>query len=227
MLKANTSSSNIELLTSLPLFLGMTRADIAELTTAFTLGIHRCAEKEVVAEEGQPCTRLTIVADGAMRVCSRPDDGRYSVEEALQAPYIIQPEHLFGHSTRHTRIFTAHEGCLLLSIDKNDVMQMCARYQVFHINLLNAICAQAQRFAHTPWRHTPAATRPRIIRFILNHCLTHTGSKRINIRMEQLAHELNESRRAVSDELHLMHNEQLIVLKRETIMVEHLEKLLR
>ena len=45
--------------------------------------------------------------------------------------------------------------------------------------------------------------------------------------MEQLAHELNESRRAVSDELHLMHNEQLIVLKRETILVEHLEKLLR
>ena len=86
MLKANTSSSNIELLISLPLFLGMTRADIAELTTAFTLGIHRCAEKEVVAEEGQLCTRLTIVANGYMRVCSRPDDGRYSVEEALQAP---------------------------------------------------------------------------------------------------------------------------------------------
>ena len=127
MLKANTSSSNIELLISLPLFLGMTRADIAELTTAFTLGIHRCAEKEVVAEEGQLCTRLTIVANGYMRVCSRPDDGRYSVEEALQAPYIIQPEHLFGHSTRHTRTFTAHEGGLLLSIDKNHVMQMCAR----------------------------------------------------------------------------------------------------
>lgn len=204
-------------LMALPLFLGMSSNDISQLLTAFTLSFHQYNDERPVVTAGQQCTQLIILAKGRLTISSTPDDQRFHIDEEVEAPYLIQPERLFGLNTRYTRSFSTQRSCQLIGIGKNDVMKIASQYQVFHINLLNTICTQAQRYARTPWAATPADVRARILLFIDSHCLLPTGRKHIMIRMTQLARELNESRKAVSDELHRMHADHLITLRRESI----------
>ena len=209
---------------SLPLFLGMSSNDISNLLTTFPIAYHVYGDGKVVAE-GEVCNGLSFVLQGELDVETVADDGGYRIVESVATPCVLQPERLFGISPRYTRTFTTAGQCAVMCIAKNDVVKLSATYDIFRINLLNLFSTQAQRLARIPWRHVNDSRRARIIHFISSRCLLPTGHKTVKIMKSRLAHMLNDSPRAVAAELRQMEADGQIMLKRETIEVEALEKL--
>lgn len=212
---------------ALPLFLGMSTGDIDELMANHKIAHHVYGEKRTVAAADEPCSGLIIVADGGLAALTESDDHSYSVEETLPTPALIQPDRVFGLSPRYSRTFVTTEKSTIVYIPKGDVVSLSDSYEIFRINFLNTISLQAQKLARVPWRHTPKSLRGRIVRFAESHCMVPAGEKVITIKMARLAGELNVPRLNLSQELHAMEDEGLICLKRNKIIIPHLETVIK
>ncbi|MFC2494428.1 MAG: Crp/Fnr family transcriptional regulator, partial [Prevotella sp.] len=166
-----------------------------------------------------------FLLSGRMEVSAQAHDNGYTFTEDIGAPYILQPENLFGISPRYTRTFVAKATCSLLLLSKSEVLRLTDDFIIFKFNLLNTISTQAQKAERLPWRHCAPNLEHRITRFITTHCTHPAGSKLVHIKMQKLANELNDNRLNVSRALNGMQKQGLIQLKRGCIVIPMLEKL--
>lgn len=210
----------------LPLFQGMSSADLMQLAGKTKFGFHRYKTGQVVATEGEACERLCFLMDGTLEVCTTSDDHGYSLFEDIKGPAILQPEHIFGLTQRFTRTFTAQSQCSMMTLQKPEVARLTGEYEVFRINLLNIISTQSQRLQRRLWHQQPTSLEQRIVRFIESHSLRPAGQKTFFIKMLRLAEELNASRLDVSQALHRLENRHLVSLGRGKFTVFALEQLL-
>ena len=91
--------------------------------------------------------------------------------------------------------------------------------------MLNTISTQAQKAARLPWRHCYSGLEHRIARFFTSHCIHPAGPKLVQIKMEKLANEMNDSRLNISRVLNHMQTQGLIELKRGRVIIPMLEKM--
>ena len=210
-------------LMELPMFQGMSKDDLAAV-----LGQTRFAQKKAgatIVRAEEECTHLYFLLSGRMEVSAQAHDNSYTFTEDIGAPYILQPENLFGISPRYTRTFVAKTTCSLLLLSKSEVLRLTDDFIIFKFNLLNTISTQAQKAERLPWRHCAPNLEHRITRFITTHCIHPAGSKLVHIKMQKLANEMNDNRLNVSRALNAMQKQGLIQLKRGCIVIPMLEKL--
>ena len=129
----------------LPMFQGMSKDDLAAVLgqTRFDFAQKRAGATIVRAEE--ECTHLYFLLNGRMEVSAQAHDNGYIFTEEIGAPYILQPENLFGISTRYTHTFVAKATCSLLLLSKSEVFRLTDDFIIFKFNLLNTVSTQAQR----------------------------------------------------------------------------------
>lgn len=216
-----------EKLLGMPLFQGMSRDDLNNVITNTRLVFIKYSKGKSIVNEGNPCTSLLFLLAGTIKSEQHADDKSYAVSEYLEAPNVIQPEHIFGLTQRYTKHFTAQTDCNMISISKNEVMRLMDMYEIFRLNLLNIVCTQTQKVFRQPWRKSPNGIRQKITRFAESHCTTPAGKKYIKINMETLGHEIAESRLNVSRELKLMHSEGIITLNRGGMLIPAFERMLQ
>ena len=209
-----------------PLFQGMSHADLMEVVTHTKLGFSKLPAGKRLVKEGDSCTHLFFLINGTLACESMSDDHSCRVQETLKAPYIVQPEHIFGLSQRHTATFKAASPCSLISIDKQEVMLLLEAQLVFRLNLLNILATESQRLRRYSWRNAPKSLRDRIVRFFFSRCLYPAGPKTFFILMKQLAAELNDSRLDISHALNDMQRDHLLLLHRGRIEIPMIERLL-
>ncbi|MCR5077364.1 MAG: Crp/Fnr family transcriptional regulator [Prevotella sp.] len=212
-------------LLELPLFIGIGTDELAHIVGSTKFGFHKLGQGGTLASENDKCLQLYFLMNGTLKVISQADNHSYSIEEELPAPAVIQPEHFFGLSQNYTKTFTALTPCNLLSLDKQEVLRLTDQSLIFRLNLLNTISIQAQRMGRLPWRQQPDGIRRQFTQFLRLHCGTQAGRKVVSIRMEDLAHELHQSRLNVSRMLNQLQAEGLLRLTRGQITVPLLEKL--
>lgn len=212
-------------LMELPMFQGMSKDDLAAVLgqTRFDFAQKKAGTTIVRAEE--ECTHLYFLLSGRMEVSAQAHDNGYTFVEEIGAPYILQPENLFGISPRYTRTFVAKATCSLLLLSKSEVLRLTDDFIIFKFNLLNTISTQAQKAGKLPWRHCDSNLEHRITRFITAHCIHPAGRKLVHIKMQKLANEMNDNRLNVSRALNAMQKQGLIQLKRGCIEIPMLEKL--
>lgn len=204
----------------------MSRNDLNQVVAHTKFGFLKFSRSKTVVSEGDACQHIYFLMSGKLKVEGRSDDGSYSVEEELAAPNVLQPERIFGWSQRFTRTFTTATSCNMARIDKSQVLELTAKFEIFRLNLLNIVSTQTQRLSHQPWRHQPSGIRQKIARFAEQHCLYPAGKKILHIKMETLAQDIHESRLNLSRELNSMHEEGLIRLSRGKIEIPALENLI-
>jgi CRP-like cAMP-binding protein len=209
-----------------PLFQGMSRDDLELVAGHTRFGFSKVQQGKTIVKEGATCTHLCFLISGTIRVESRSDDRSYRVVEKLQAPYILQPEAIFGYNQRYTQTIMAQTDTNFITIDKDEVVRLSEDFLVFRLNLLNIFATQTQKLSHQPWRQCPTSLRERIIRFLVLHCVYPAGPKTFHILMNQLADELNDSRLNVSRALNKMQHDGLLALYRGRIEIASLERLL-
>ena len=209
-----------------PLFQGLSRDNLSQVAGHTKFGFLKCAAGQTVVSEDDLCTQLFFLLSGSLRITTRSDDHSYSVVEQLQAPYMLQPEAIYGYNQRFTHTYTALEESSFITISKDEVNRLSEEFLVFRLNLLNLYATQTQRLLRQPWRHRPESLAERIIRFLSLRCVYPAGPKTFHILMNQLADELNDSRLNVSRVLNAMQDEGLLKLSRGRIEVPSLEHLM-
>ncbi len=208
------------------LFQGMSHADLMQVAGHTKFDFSKLPAGKRLVQEGDPCTNLIFLTSGTMMAETSSDDRSYRVVEQINAPYVLQPEHLFGMLQVYTTSFRAITPCNLITLDKQEVLLLLETQLVFRLNMLNLTTTEAQRLRHNFWRQSPQSLRDRIIRFFFSHCLYPAGAKSFFILMNQVAAELNDSRINISRALNKMQDEGLITLHRGHIEIPMIERLL-
>jgi CRP-like cAMP-binding protein len=207
-------------------FQGMSRDDLELVAGHTRFGFTKVPQGKTVVKEGAACTHIYLLINGRIRIVSSSDDHSYTVEEEMQAPFVLQPDAIYGYSQRYTQTYVALTDANFITIDKDEVGRLSEDFLVFRINLLNIFATQAQKMARQPWRQCPKTLRERIIRFFVQHCAYPAGAKNFHILMNQLADELNDSRLNISRELNAMQYDGLLILHRGRIEIPSLEHML-
>ena len=208
------------------LFQGMSHADLMQVAGHTKFNFSKLAAGKKLVKEGDDCHHLVFVTNGTLRAETVSDDHSCRVTESISAPYILQPERLFGITQRYSSSFTAETPCSLISIDKQEVLLLLETQLVFRLNMLNLLAAESQRLRHHAWRTAPRTLPERITRFFFSRCLYPAGPKTFHILMQQMAKELNDSRLDISVALNKMQAEGLLTLHRGRIESPMLERLL-
>jgi CRP-like cAMP-binding protein len=215
-----------EKLLQFPLFQGMSRDDLELVAGHTRFGFVKFQQGRAVAEEGDGCTQLFFLISGVLRIESVAADKGYRVVEEMSAPYILQPEAIFGYSQRFTHTFIAQTDAHFITIDKEEVLRLSEDFLVFRLNLLNLYATQTQKLSRLSWRHLPQSLEDRVVRFFAQHCVYPAGPKTFYILMNRLADELNDSRLNVSRVLNALQDGKKLVLHRGRVEIPLLERLL-
>ena len=208
------------------LFQGMSHADLMEVVTHTKIGFHKLPKGKRLIMAGEPCTNLTFLINGSLQAEHVADNRAYRVVEQLSAPYLPEPERLFGIQQQYANTYTTLTDVNFITIDKQEILLILETQLVFRLNLLNLMATETQRLLHHPWRTCPKSLRERIIQFFFDHCQYPAGEKTFYILMRQLADQLNSSRLDVSQALNQLQDEGLLTLHRGRIVVPMLERLL-
>ena len=215
-----------EKLLQFPLFQGMSRDDLELVAGHTRFGFVKFQQGRAVVEEGDSCTQLFFLISGVLRIESVAADKGYRVVEEMSAPYILQPEAIFGYSQRFTHTFVAQTDTHFITIDKEEVLRLSEDFLVFRLNLLNIYATQTQKLSRLSWRHLPQSLEDRVVRFFAQHCVYPAGPKTFYILMNRLADELNDSRLNVSRVLNALQDGKKLVLHRGRVEIPLLERLL-
>ena len=212
-------------LLQLPLFLGMGRSELADIEQDVQIGDTHARRGTILASENEACTALVLVARGTVMASTRSDDHSYQIDETLQAPLLIQPEHIFGIKQRYTSTFYAQTYCEVIRLEKPMVLRLMELSMTFRLNLMNIIATQSQRNSRRVWHQMSEDIEKRIIRFIKDRCIYPAGQKQLRTKMTVLARELGCSRLEVSEALHRLEGKQLLIVRRTIIEIPMLQLL--
>lgn len=208
------------------LFQGLSRAELLQMAGNTKFGFLKLPACRDVVQEGDSCQQLYFLISGQLTVHSVSDDFSYSVDEQLSAPWLIQPEALFGASTRYAFSVKTISDSHFITLSKDEVKRLLDDFLIIRLNLLNLYATQSQRWAHHVWRRCTTTLSDRIIRFLLDHCVYPAGPKTFHILMKRLAEEMNDSRLNVSRVLNDLQERELLYLYRGRIEIPSLEQLL-
>ncbi len=215
-----------EKLLQFPLFQGMSRTELMQVVAHTKMGFSKHAAGKRIVREDENCTHLYFLISGTMEARTTADDHSYSVVEQLSAPYIIQPERIFGISQRYTSAFKTATPCHFITIDKQEVMLLTETQLIFRLNLLNLMATETQRLARQPWRPVASTLRDALTRFFIRHTLYPAGAKTFYVLMKRLGNELRCTRQEISQVLNQMQDDGLLTLHRGRIEIPMLERLL-
>ncbi len=212
-------------LSQFTLFQGMSRADLLQMVGNTRFDFLKLGAGQHVVKEDDVCNKLLFLVSGTIDVTSFADDRSYQVDERLQAPWLLQPEVLFGLTCRYTCSVRTHTECHFILLSKDEVLRLFDDILTFRLNLLNLLSTLAQQRGRRPWRRVSVPLTDRIARFFIDHVHYPAGRKEVHILMERLAVELNDSRLDVSRALNDMQRRGLVELHRGRIVIPSLERL--
>ena len=226
-----------------PLFQGLSRAELLQMAGNTKFGFLKVAPGKPIVSDGELCTQLFFLIGGTLTLITRSDDHGYSIVEPLSAPWLLQPEALFGLSPRFScTAMAGSEACgrearpgsgprtadtasHFITLSKDEMLRLLDDFLIIRLNFLNIMATVAQRRSRQAWHRSSPGLRSRIVRFLTEHCAYPAGPKTVNILMERLAMEMNDSRRDVSQVLNAMQAESLLTLHRGKIEIPSLERL--
>jgi len=208
-------------------FQGLSRTELLQLAGTTKFGFMKLCGGQTLVSEGDACSQLFFFVKGSMLLTTGSADGGYHLTEQLSAPWLLQPEVLFGSRPRFTCTCKAADDCHLITLSKEEVLRLMDSFLIIRLNLLNIFSTLAQKRSQHQWRNAPKSLRQRFVRFLLQRCSYPAGSKDLRILMTRLAEELGDSRLDISRMLNQLQSEGLLALHRGRICVHSLERLLQ
>ena len=88
------TTSMFEMLMDLPLFKGVSLSTISQVVGEAKFHFLKYPEGETIIREHEPCTHLTFVIAGSVRLTTVNANGRFAVSQTLRAPAVIAPAFL-------------------------------------------------------------------------------------------------------------------------------------
>ncbi len=207
------------------LFHGLSRGELQQMAGTTKFGFRKERSGMTVVRQGDKCQELLLLISGTMQLTTRSDDGSYCLVEQLTAPWLLQPEVLFGAAPRYGCTCVTTSACHFITLQKDEVLRLCTDFLIIRLNLLNMLSTIAQKRGQQPWRHPAATLSQRFVRFVIDHAVYPAGPKTLHILMTRLAESLCDSRLNISRMLNGLQDDGLVELHRGRIIIPSLEKL--
>ena len=218
--------ANVNNLLLLPFLQGLSNEELLQIAGRVRFHFQSRSEREIIARQDSPCKGLIYVTSGEIAQIRRGDGGDYTLTEWFSAPYLVQPEALYGFRTRYSHTFIAASDVRLLEISKEDVRDTLIHYDAFRIGLLNYLSYAVQRTTSSLWRIAKSDIPSRFAHFLLQRSTRPAGRKQLNIRRSELAECLNTTKRQLVPVLTELEEKGLIETTRGKIEIPAFEKLL-
>lgn len=213
-------------LLSLPLFQGMSQADFNSLLQKIRLDFVRYEQGSVIVSAGERCKSFAFLINGTVESLREGMDGNLTFMEQIDAPSLFEPYSMFGRMGCYQRTYTASTPCSFLMVDKQYIYTELGKYNICRMNLLNILSGRVQQLDNHVWTLQGTDLRGRIIRFIKSLSDIQTGTKKLCIKMNDLAALMDATRLNVSRELNTLEAQGLISLRRKEIIIPALENLI-
>lgn len=210
---------------SWPLFLGVSNDDMDEIIAHTKIEFVMCKNNYLIQSSGDKCDSLIMLTDGEMIAKTYSSTLGFSIEETLHAPWILEPENLTGLTPVYNSTYNASEKCNIVKIKKYDFFELMKQNEIVLYNFMNIISKTSQKNRQRLWAKKATDIFSKILQFIINHSLYPAGRKQINIHIKILAKEIDETIKMTSKALHKLEQQNLIVMKRSTIIVPEYQKL--
>lgn len=212
-------------LLELPLFQGLTKENITSIIEKVKMGFHKYEAKQNIASQDDRCNSLIFILDGKVAVTTNDAIHNFKIVEEAEAPYIIEPQSLFGMRTKFHASYTATGDVETLNIDKSYILTNLCKYEIFNLNYLNILSNRAQTANSKLWNSHIGSTREKLMNFFALRCVIPYGKKTLFITMEDLASLIDDTRINVSRALNEFQEKGILTLGRKKITIEDLAKL--
>lgn len=213
-------------LLQLPLFQGMSKDDLSEIIEKTKFHFQKFEPGDHLFHAGSPCLQLTFLIHGELQAETHAPCSDFSFIEILSAPMLIEPHSLFGASPTYKTTYTAQKNCSTLSIDKQYIHSVLSAYEIFRINYLNLLCHKTEQLYDKLWNINEQELEGRIIHFVKGLCTTYQGTKILKIKMDHLAHLLDDTRLNVSYILNKWQKGGLIEMHRKEFIFKDIKHML-
>lgn len=215
-------NSMFDTLLQLPLFQGLTEDELTRILAKVKLHFNKYKSGEYICRAGDLCDNFIFLLKGEVISTATEPQGLYSISEYNQAPYVVEPQSLFGMSTTYTSTHVAHGEVHTVSIDKSFVFSELFNFDIFRLNYINILSNRAQQLNARLWQSSIGTPEQRISRFITSHSERPIGKKLLKIKMETLALLLNEGRVTISKALNDLQQRGLVELRRGEIFISEM-----
>lgn len=212
-------------LLQLPLFQGLCHEDFTSILDKVKLHFIKHKAGETIIKSGNPCTQLCFLLKGEISIVTNAKENIYTVIEQIEAPYLIEPQSLFGMNTNYASSYVAHTEVHTVCISKAFVLSDLFKYDIFRLNYMNIVSNRAQNLYSRLWDIPSDNLEDKIIRFIYMHIERVQGEKTFKIKMDELAHYMGNTRLNTSKALNELKNKGLIELRRKEIFIPDAERL--
>ena len=217
--------SMYDTLLELPLFQGLTKENITSIIEKVKMGFHKYEAKQNIASQDDRCNSLIFILDGKVAVTTNDAIHNFKIVEEAEAPYIIEPQSLFGMRTKFHASYTATGNVETLNIDKSYILTNLCKYEIFNLNYLNILSNRAQTANSKLWNSHIGSTREKLMNFFALRCVIPYGKKTLFITMEDLASLIDDTRINVSRALNEFQEKGILTLGRKKITIDELAKL--
>ncbi len=213
-------------LLAFPLFQGMSHAELTEVVAHTRIGFHKYPAEKTLWTVDSPCSQLVFLIGGQLQSERRLGAHPSHLTEQLSAPYVLEPDRLYGVEQHYQHTYTTLTDVSILTIDKAEVRLLMETQLVFRLNYVNLLATVCQRYDRRTRLPAPKTLRERIVRYFFSQCQYPAGPKTFHILMRQLAELLNTQPYHISHGLNQLQAEGLLSLHRGRIVIPLLERLL-
>ena len=208
-----------------PLFQGFSRLDFLDIVEKIPFDFRTLQPRQYLVKQGDECHGLCVLLSGEVETECESADHTYTIHEHIIAPWTVQIESLFGYHNRYAKSVRAQTETHALLLEKQNVRRMLVSYPAFQINFYNALSTVAQTEMKRNWKSRPTDLAQCFLSFVENRSIKPIGTKRISIRMTDLAQQLGATRLRVSQMLAELAEKGVVDYSRGMITIPHLEQL--
>lgn len=212
-----------------PLFQGISPATLTSDLQSIVIRRRRYEKGEIIARQGEVCSRLIILIQGSVRGELVDYSGKFIKVEDIAAPRALAPLFLFGQNNSFPVEVTANVGIETLEISKENILKLFVRNQRFLENYLNLSANYARILSDKLLLVSFKTIRQKVASYLLRLHREQQSTLCITLDRSQqaLSDYFGVSRPSLSRELAHMQNDGLIKMGRKQIEIIDKEALVR
>lgn len=206
-------------LLQIPLFQGISTTDLTEILEKVKIHFKKVSKGETFIREGEKCENIVFVINGSIESIFTGKNSKLIFKEKYLTTQIIEPYSLFGVQTQYTKSYCALTETDLVYIEKKYFLPQFRQYDIFNINILNLLCSRIQASNNKILLCNAYTPEEKILELFARLSDFRSGEKVMQIKMEDLAKLIGETRLTTSKALNAMRDKNILSLKRKEIVL--------
>lgn len=218
-------SSMYNRLLSLPLFTGMTTGELTQMLAHIHMEFQQYEAGEVIVAQDDRCNKLIYVLRGKVKAEYIDHERHFVLKEFIDYPFVIEPHNMHGMTQKYEHTYMTEKRTDTVMISKQEFLAIVLNYKIPRMNIMNMLCAKVQKTEQMLRQGEPKTVEGKIVQFVRRYAITGKGTKLLQIKMEDLANHIQETRLNVSNVLKAWSQQGLISQGRGSFQVDNFEEL--